>query len=397
MTLEELVPKIMQFTNADGNQRAAIINSLAKNRVNLSESQLISLSSRKEGFIRRTLGLTVKPPVSLRVIHANNIAEIVVEADAMHLVDNFVDKLLKNKYSESDYDKIRSVIESRIETNIPVHVFNIFINRKIAEKKIEVINTISKDKYGRVNLESLVRTVFGQGGMCNRASILDLLKNNALVASEQEAYSLIFKEKKRVNNKLFELELEDVEGAEADSLEDYRNMLEKISKILDKNISQDKNKFTSASLSTESAESKTNMFIFSTDDSSVSHINYSDTPHQTKHSSASNCQVGKSSSWETLYNGELSLPVTYWVFGIVPSLIINALSKTIILNVSYGAYLFFMLASATYTYFIGVGTWRSATKYNGPRFWAILAKISVCCWFISCALTLFIVLQSLSN
>tara|TARA_B100000029_G_scaffold438737_1_gene454902 strand:- start:4090 stop:4413 length:324 start_codon:yes stop_codon:yes gene_type:complete len=74
------------------------------------------------------------------------------------------------------------------------------------------------------------------------------------------------------------------------------------------------------------------------------------------------------------WDGELSLPQSYWVVGVLISIPVGALIGvfTAMINAPMNTmYAFFI---PWYVYII-VGIWRSAGRYKGPKFWAILAKI----------------------
>ena len=73
------------------------------------------------------------------------------------------------------------------------------------------------------------------------------------------------------------------------------------------------------------------------------------------------------------YAGDIILWKSYWLVGVLFSLVVGAVTGLIMLStgiitlgkIFYGAW---MIVSV-------VGVWRSADKYKGPRYWSILAKI----------------------
>ena len=76
------------------------------------------------------------------------------------------------------------------------------------------------------------------------------------------------------------------------------------------------------------------------------------------------------------WDGELSLPQSYWVVGVLISLPVGAvigLFTAIIGAPENTMYAFFI---PWYVYII-VGIWRSSNKYKGPKGLAILAKVAV--------------------
>ena len=76
------------------------------------------------------------------------------------------------------------------------------------------------------------------------------------------------------------------------------------------------------------------------------------------------------------WNGDLSLPMSYWGVGVGIGIIFGFLvgAFTISVGMSEDAMWGFLIPFQIYTV---VGIWRSADRYKGPKFWAILAKIAV--------------------
>ena len=76
------------------------------------------------------------------------------------------------------------------------------------------------------------------------------------------------------------------------------------------------------------------------------------------------------------WNGDLSLPMSYWGVGVGIGIIFGFLvgAFTIAVGMSEDAMGGFFIPFQIYTV---VGIWRSADKYRGTKFWAILAKIAV--------------------
>ena len=73
----------------------------------------------------------------------------------------------------------------------------------------------------------------------------------------------------------------------------------------------------------------------------------------------------KKNYFANFWNGELSLLVSYWVFGVLISILIG-LPETI-----WG------ILILPWTLFWAVGCWRSSDKYKGLTLWSVLAKISI--------------------
>jgi len=74
------------------------------------------------------------------------------------------------------------------------------------------------------------------------------------------------------------------------------------------------------------------------------------------------------------FNGDLSLPYSYWAIGVLISFgvgfISGFLSMMLMENLAL-AYLVIVI----WQIFITIGIWRSSDKYKGPKFWAYFAKI----------------------
>ena len=75
------------------------------------------------------------------------------------------------------------------------------------------------------------------------------------------------------------------------------------------------------------------------------------------------------------YAGDIILWKSYWLGGVLFSLLVVAVAGLIMLStgiitlgkIFYGAW---MIVST-------IGVWRSSDKYKGPRYWSILAKIGI--------------------
>ena len=80
-----------------------------------------------------------------------------------------------------------------------------------------------------------------------------------------------------------------------------------------------------------------------------------------------------------LWRGEVSLPVTYWVWGVL----CNGLARVLILMVLLLTNASLVLARTAavlylaYSVFIIVAIWRSSSRYAGPRIWKDLARLSL--------------------
>ena len=93
-------------------------------------------------------------------------------------------------------------------------------------------------------------------------------------------------------------------------------------------------------------------------------------------------QKNKKNFFVRFWNGQLSLPMSYWGVGVGIGILFSILVVIIIvmLGMHDDAMWGFIIPFQIYTV---VGIWRSSDKYKGPKFWAILAKIAVVIGIIS--------------
>jgi len=79
-----------------------------------------------------------------------------------------------------------------------------------------------------------------------------------------------------------------------------------------------------------------------------------------------------------LWHGEVSLPVTYWLWGVLGSRI--ALVPVLVLDRMAGNPILTIIALACYLGFVVivfVATWRSSARYKGPKIWADLSRVAM--------------------
>lgn len=75
-----------------------------------------------------------------------------------------------------------------------------------------------------------------------------------------------------------------------------------------------------------------------------------------------------------LSNGDFGLAKTYWLYWVLVGFVWNfafQLIESPVFLIVVG------LAAMTYQVVVIMGTWRAAEKYEGSKFWAVLAKIVV--------------------
>ena len=83
-----------------------------------------------------------------------------------------------------------------------------------------------------------------------------------------------------------------------------------------------------------------------------------------------------------LVDGDYGLAKTYWLFGVLVNVVFNVLFKVIESTASnprqaLAQMLILTSIGVAYGVVVIIGTWRASSKYQGPKFWAILAKIMV--------------------
>ena len=81
----------------------------------------------------------------------------------------------------------------------------------------------------------------------------------------------------------------------------------------------------------------------------------------------------KKGFFSKLAGGEYGLARTYWLYGVVVGLIYRIL----LLIPSLAVMLILTLAYLVYCVPLLMGIWRAADGYNGPKVWAVLARIVV--------------------
>lgn len=72
-----------------------------------------------------------------------------------------------------------------------------------------------------------------------------------------------------------------------------------------------------------------------------------------------------------LVAGDYGLAKTYWQFGVLVNIILGIIEKLITPDIPS---LILTFLSSTYSVFVMLGVWRASKKYEGAKFWSILAK-----------------------
>ncbi len=106
-----------------------------------------------------------------------------------------------------------------------------------------------------------------------------------------------------------------------------------------------------------------------------------------------NASTEKGFFWK-LANGDFGLAKTYWVYGVLVGVVVNIITNVV---TSIGGLVILILAYTAYQIPVIMGIWRAANKYQGPKIWAILAKIAVVLGAIMLAVGLLTVLGLLDQ
>ena len=78
-----------------------------------------------------------------------------------------------------------------------------------------------------------------------------------------------------------------------------------------------------------------------------------------------------------LIDGDFSLVKTYWLYGVVGSIVMNLLMIFPVMSGSMPLLVLAGLVSIAYAIVVLTGIWNSASKYTGSMLWSVLAKIIV--------------------
>jgi len=100
--------------------------------------------------------------------------------------------------------------------------------------------------------------------------------------------------------------------------------------------------------------------------------------------------------FKKLSDGDFGLAKTFWLYGVVVSVIEGALQRAIIVGMGKNGFLLIFLIqlifSIYYLFFQLPGLWRAAKKYEGAKIWAVLAQIIVVIDMITVPLSLLYML-----
>jgi hypothetical protein len=87
--------------------------------------------------------------------------------------------------------------------------------------------------------------------------------------------------------------------------------------------------------------------------------------------------------FKSIWQGEIELCKLFWIYGVVAVILIPLVSPYLMLiialifpNISYTLYAYlFLFLYIPYGFVVIIGIWRSADNYQGPKKWAICAKL----------------------
>lgn len=96
-------------------------------------------------------------------------------------------------------------------------------------------------------------------------------------------------------------------------------------------------------------------------------------PSTTASSSANVSAESSDGFFSKLSRGDYGLAKTYWLYGVLVGVVVNIVFSIV---KSPGIIAIAMLAYIAYGVPVIMGIWRAATKYTGPKIWAVLAKIA---------------------
>ncbi len=104
-------------------------------------------------------------------------------------------------------------------------------------------------------------------------------------------------------------------------------------------------------------------------------------------------ESGNKGFFSRLASGDFGLAKTYWLYGLVISVAINMALKVV---TSLGVLAVAILAVTLYQVIVLLGIWRAASRYQGWKVWAILAKIATVLGWLSVLASVGVFIQLLS-
>lgn len=101
--------------------------------------------------------------------------------------------------------------------------------------------------------------------------------------------------------------------------------------------------------------------------------------------------VKKEGFFTKLIQGDYSLASTFWLYGLLAFLVLSAIGAFLVKEIGrsggFAICIGFGMFKLAYVICVYIGTWRAATKYQGPKAWAVIAKIIVAIGWIELGLS----------
>ena len=78
------------------------------------------------------------------------------------------------------------------------------------------------------------------------------------------------------------------------------------------------------------------------------------------------------------FEGKLSLPISFWVFGFIGSVVMGFVGMIITQDMGMTR-----VVALPWHVFMVIGVWRSSNNYKGSKVFSILAKIMLVIWSLN--------------
>lgn len=88
-------------------------------------------------------------------------------------------------------------------------------------------------------------------------------------------------------------------------------------------------------------------------------------------------EINDKGFFKKLSDGDFGLVKTYWLYGVLVSIVGNILMQGAALSGSKALIIVLLLVMIVYAVFQLTGVWNASNRYTGLKIWAILAKIAV--------------------
>tara|TARA_B100001250_G_C19335285_1_gene586552 strand:+ start:227 stop:526 length:300 start_codon:yes stop_codon:yes gene_type:complete len=91
------------------------------------------------------------------------------------------------------------------------------------------------------------------------------------------------------------------------------------------------------------------------------------------------------SKMKKFFEGKLSLPISFWLFGFIGSAIMGFIGMVLTQDIGL-----MRVVALPWHIFIVIGIWRSSNNYKGWKIFSILAKIMLVVWSLNFVAGLYI-------